>query len=162
MQTIPEECRHEVEVIVSVVREYLLEGESLAAMAFMGRFGLPPFPVPMDMKHKDQSTKLVTELCKHAKADYVIMVAEAWALDHTKVPKEEFMRIANTHESIANHPDRMDIVMFSLETHKGFWFGQSPIKSLDGKKRGFDDIQFEMKKELEGRFTSFLPRGTQH
>jgi hypothetical protein len=161
MQTIPEECLQAIKAIVSVARGYLSEGETLSAMAFLGRFGLPFFPVPTDMKHKDQSAKLVTELCKQIRADYVIMISEVWALSG-KVPNEEMERIAATRESIAEHPDREDIVMISLETYQGYWLGRSPIKSLGGKKRGFDDIQFEMAKEIEGRFASFLPRSTQH
>jgi len=161
MQTIPEEYRKDIEKIVSVARGYLSEGETLSAMAFLGKSGCGFFPVPMNMRHKDESAKLVTELCKQVAADYVIMISEAWALSG-KVLNEEMERIAASHESIENHPDRDDIVMITLETRQGHWLGKGLIKSLGGKKRGVDDIQFTMEKEMEGRFASFLPRGTQH
>jgi len=161
MQTIPEEYRQDIEKIVSIARGYLSEGGKLSAMAFLGKSGCGLFPVPMDMEHKDLSAKLITELCKDCEADYVIMISEAWALSE-KVSTEEMERIVATRESIEHHPDRDDIVMITLETRQGYWFGKSLLKSLGGKKRGFDDIQFAMSKEIEGRFASFLPRGTQH
>jgi hypothetical protein len=158
---IPEECQRSIDLIASNAREFLSEGEELQAFAFLGKFGIGFTPAPMGMSNKDLAVKLITALCKDVKPDYVIMISEAWALSG-KVPNEEIERIAASRESIAEHPDREDVVMITLETHQGFWFGQSPIKSLGGKKRGFDDIQFEMAKEMKSRFASFLPRGTQH
>lgn len=131
-------------------------------MAFLGKFGEELIPIPMDMEHKDKSAALVTGICKMLRPDYVIMVSEAWGLSR-ETSQEEVMRITKTRESIANHPDRQDIVMLTLETREGFWVAQSPIKSLGGKARGVDDFQFLMMKQAEGRFTCFLPHeGVQH
>jgi hypothetical protein len=158
---IPEECQRSIDLIASRAREFLSEGKELQAFAFLGKFGKGFFPFPMEMSNKDIAVKLVTALCKDVEADYIIMISEAWALSGT-CPNEELERLAKTRESIAKHPDRMDIVMVTLETQQGTWMCQSQIKSLGGKKRGFDDLQFIKFDRMEGRFASFLPRGTQH
>jgi len=88
MQTIPEECRQYIEVIVSVAKQFLSKGESLQAIAFLGKFGCQLMPVPMDMAHKDQSLLFISEICKHTEPDYVIMLSEAWALSE-KASSEE-------------------------------------------------------------------------
>jgi hypothetical protein len=163
MKTIPEKYHAYIEMVISVARGFLSEGDELQAMAFLGKLGAGIVPIPMHMGHKDQSAAMIREICKVTRPDCVMMISEAWALDQTNVPVEEVERIANSGGSIADHPNRQDVVMLVVETREGLWLGQGQIKSLGGKARGFDDLQFEMKGKVQGRFSSFLPReGTAH
>ena len=157
---IPDECQRSLDAIVSTARRFLSEGKELQAMAFMGQFGAGFAPIPMDMANKDRSAAFITAICKCAKPDYVIMISEAWALSAQCIGAE-LERLAKTLESISNHPDRIDVVMITLETKEGNWIAQTPIKSLGGKRK-MDDPEFLVFTGIEGRFASFLPRGTQH
>ncbi len=157
---IPEECQHSLDAIVSRAQEILSEGKELHAFAFLGKFGCRFVAVPMNMSSKDLAAKFITLLCRDTEPDYVIMISEAWTLS-MECTGTELERLAKTRESIANHPNRIDVVMITLETKEGNWIAQAPIKSLDGKRR-MDDPEFLVFTGIEGRFASFLPRGTQH
>lgn len=156
---IPEKYQAEIEVIISMAREFLSEGRELQAFVFLGKPSCSLLPCPMNMSSgsaKDMSAAMVRELAKVLRAEYAIMISEAWALDHTKTSMEEAKRIASSGRSIANHPDCTDVVMITLETLEGFWIAQTTIKPT-GKGRGFDDPCFNFMAGREGRFASFLP-----
>jgi hypothetical protein len=158
---IPENYLREIKMIMGVARGYLSEGRELVPMAFLGKTGLPLLPFPMDMSSnqaKDASAEAVREFAKMAGAEYAIMISEAWALDHTQISKEEVLKLYESRKGIADHPARQDVVMITLETQAGFWFANTPIKSLGGEARGFGDPEFTFIEQLEGRFTHFLPQ----
>lgn len=155
MQTIPEECQAVIEQIVRISRDFLSVGEQLQGMAFVGRYGAGFTPLPMDMSHKDLAAKILTLFCRDVKADYVIMISEAWAL-MKNVDQEEVERIAKTRESIEFHPDREDVVMITLEIRQGRWISTTPIKTLNGNARDFSNPKFIFSQYAEGRFASFL------
>jgi hypothetical protein len=157
MKTIPEKYHAHIEMIVSTARGFLAEGGDLQAMAFLGKFGEGVVPLPVDMGHKDRSAMMIREICKVTRPDYVMMISEAWMRERKEMSKEEMNEYLKSYTGLKDHPDRIDAVFLTLETQEGLWFGHSRIKIENGK-RGFDDLQFELTKKLEGRFSTFLPR----
>jgi hypothetical protein len=166
MNTIPEKYQHSIKAITAKAREFLLNGDQLQPFVFLGRTGHSLLPCPMQMSSnqaKDMSAMIVREIARVAGAEYAIMISEAWALDSSVVSMEEAKRFAMSGESIADHPNRTDVVMITLEAPEGFWMAQSRIKSLNDNARSFDDVDFLFLSGAEGRFVSFLPhQGTAH
>lgn len=165
MKNIPNEYRHLVDGITSIAREILESGEDLLPVVFLGKDGVAPVTLPMLMSSteaKDRSVYAVRKTAQVVQATYAIMLSEAWGLDHSLFSEEEIKRIAESREGIANHPNRLDLIMITLETPDGFWFAQAPIKSLGKGARSFDDFEFIFLTKAEGRFTSFLPLGVAH
>jgi len=165
MNTIPEAYQSEINRLISIARGFLSAGEELQAFVFLGASDKPTLPCPMNVcnaKAKDKSAAIVRGIAEAGNAEFAIMISEAWALDAEKTTMEEFIRIAESRESIENHPNRIDVLMVTLETPMGFWVAQSPIKSSGGKARGFGEVNFEFLDRVEGRFTCFLPRRATH
>jgi acyl-CoA synthetase (AMP-forming)/AMP-acid ligase II len=159
---IPEKCQQYLDLIVARMRELLSAGEEVQAFAFLGSFSAGIYPVPMDMKNKDVSAAMLKELCKHVEPDFLIFISEAWGLDQTKVSIEEVKKVWESKKGIADHPNRIDVIMIKLETSTGLWAAQPQIRTVNGK-RSLDDPHFEFMAGAEGRFASFLPRkGTMH
>lgn len=163
---IPEKYQADIETIISGARKVLVEGKELEAVAFLGKTDFGLLRLPMDMhstKAKEFSAAIVRGIAQAGRAEYVIMISEAWALDQTKVSVEEIKTYLESHEGISEHPARMDVFMITLETREGFWMAQSPIRSLNGKAREFDPVNFLFMTHREGRFANFLPQeGTIH
>jgi hypothetical protein len=157
MKMIPEKYHAHIEMIVSAARGFLSEGGDLQAMAFLGKFGEGVVPIPVHMGDKDRAAAMVKAICKITRPDYVMMISEAWMVERkeSRVENDEYLK---SYTGLSDHPDRIDAVFLTLETREGLWFGYSRIKSLGDNARGFDDLQFELTKELEGRFSTFLPR----
>jgi len=158
---VPEKYLAYIEMIVSTARVFMAEGNVFQGMAFLGKFGAGIVPVPVNMMDKDRSVMMLKELCKRTEPDYVMMISEAWMVerkDASKADQDDLLNEYKAHKGLADHPERVEIVMLSLETQEGLWFGKSPIKSLGDGKRGFDDLEFTMTTQLEGRFACFLPQ----
>lgn len=157
---VPEKYQATIEFIISTARGFMAEGKELQAFVFLGKAGAPLLPCPMNMKDgqtKDISAMVVREIAREGKAEFAIMISEAWGLDHTKVSMEEIKEYYESHGGISEHPNRIDVVMITLEAPEGFWIAQAPIKS-SGEAREFGDPDFAFMTRAEGRFACFLPQ----
>jgi len=158
MHNIPEAYRPVVEKIIGTMRKFLAEGEELHTFVFLAKFDGNFFPVPMNTssnRDKEASAYLVTLMSKEIKPDFMIFVSEAWAVMEETEP-QEIEKFLKEYKSLAEHPRRQDIVFLTLETRNGIWMGTSPIKSLGGNQRGFDEMKFTESTDATGRFTHFL------
>ena len=100
----------------------------------------------------------IAQLAKKFRPEYTIFVSEAWVL---KMDDESLAK-RNMNQSLEHHPDRIDCIMYSLETRYGVWMGTSEIKTgADGKRTaGIPD--FTQPAKTMGRFANLLvPDGVQ-
>src|SRR5574342_86303 len=124
---IPEKYQIAIDKIVSVARKFLSEGGEITGFVFLGKSDLPLLPCPMRMSNnaeKEISAMLVREIARAAQAEFVIMISEAWALEQTKISFDDYKKYMESHNGIAEHPDRMEVVMITLETPEGYWLAQ--------------------------------------
>jgi len=153
MNNLPEQCRATVEAIVLNGHEMIAKGLELAPVAFLCRDnGITPvfldFP---DEQGKDISSALITMMAKKVRPEYIVFVSEAWIL--RTEDKSMAKRIAG--QSLEHHPDRMDVVMYIVETCHGTWTGSAEIKTDDGK-RSAETPTFNKPDRATGRFANFL------
>lgn len=161
---VPEKYLENINAIINAVRDSFSKGETPPPVVFLGN-DKECFPCIMDMSSemaKTISAMLARYTAQLFDAEYAIMVSEVWSLGGEKLSQTEIQDYLKTHDGIAEHPDRIDSLMITLETLEGYWLGQTEIKtSADGKK-SFDEIEFKFLIKAGGRFTCFLPRRPAH
>ena len=150
---IPELFKSTVNLIVKESRRIIEDGRELAPIAFLCRSdGI--FPVVLDFpdeQGKDTSSEMITFLAKKFHPEYIVFVSEAWMLK-TNLESD---KKRDKSQSLEHHPDRIDAVMYSLETKYGIWLGNAEIKTVNNK-RTVEMANFSKPDKATGRFTNLL------
>lgn len=146
----------------SVVRPTLAKGRDLPPVALILRKGTlmeglgAEFP---DKERKNQFAEVMRQRCSRHQADAICLIAEAWAL---KAEKEgDVDREYDKYGSLEHHPNRVDIVMYQLESRAGNWLGQALIHQKPeggGNGRMVGKIAWLGQPDrVSGRFSDLLP-----
>ena len=150
--------------LIDAARGFLEKGEALAPIAFVGNLGTGKnMQILLDSdseETKDRSARAVRMAAEMLAADFVFVVMEVWGLPKDKMPRMD--AIIDKYGSISASPFRVDMASFVLETRYGVWAAQCEIraKGLSKKKRTIGAPEFTFFKEVEGRFSRFLPQPT--
>ena len=106
---------------------------------------------------KDRSAEAVKAAAELIDADFVFVVMEAWSLRKDKVAKMK--SILDKYGSIGASPYAVDIVSMALESPRGMWVAEVPIKpkGISTRKRTIGTPEFRHFTEVEGRFANLLP-----
>lgn len=166
MNKLPEQYHSTVAEIVKIMREIMLAGDELFAMAFFGKADAYLLPIPMGMSDDDkktQSSLLVNVLASKLNPEFVVFFSEGYMLP-IEIPPEEQFALYKKYGSIENCPERQEVVFLTIETPNGNYFAQQQILLLEGKSRSFEDFKFQLVNNAQGRFTNFLasPSRTVH
>lgn len=104
--------------------------------------------------HKDTSARLISAVAATMRADAICCVMESWTLpsDAARLHYE-----SRGDASIADHPERLSVVTFSLETRGGVWCAMASLDD-SGPQRELGPVTFHRMHRAEGRFMDLLPR----
>jgi hypothetical protein len=147
---------------IEKARALLEAGEKLQPLAFVGNLTTKEIiPVMIQSgsgEGKDQSARLIQSAASLLDADFVFAVMEAWALRPDKIRQMD--AILDKFGSIGASPYAIDVCVFSLETKRGMWVSQPPIKpkGISRKKRTIGAVEFRYFTEVQGRFMHLLPK----
>lgn len=111
-------------------------------------FPAPPFP-------KAEAVPIVRTILKVIEATRVAFISEAWMLDARvgSVDVDKVMR-----EGIEDNPDRIEVIMISVEdNNEGLLMAMRRI-IRDGDKATLGDLDFMPATNAEGRMVGLLPR----
>ena len=148
--------------LIERARGFLEDGESLHPIAFVGSFEKRTLDVVVldtrDRDTKNASAERVRKTAYREDADFVFTIMQVWGLPPEKVGARQ--KILDQYGSIAGSPDALDLVSFSLETRRGSWVAQAPIKpkGISKRKKTFGEPHFQFFSETEGRFAELLPQ----
>ena len=161
MSALPESYWRIIAPLIDTARGFLEKGESLAPVAFVGAFSssscVPVLMQTSSEETKDQSARAIQAAAEVFDADFIFVLMEAWSLREDKVAQME--TILEKYGSIGASPYAVDIVSMALETRRGVWIAQVPIrpKGISKKKRTIGTPEFRHFKEYAGRFVNLLP-----
>ncbi len=161
MKTVPECYQPFMKYAVDAARQTLQEGLQHQPMGLVGNLGKKALiPVMMnfpDTQAKDAASEQLKVIANLIDADFLIFISECWSLEEADLTN--YKKIIEEYGSFEAFPNRVDTMMFSLETNYGNWIGMTPIKKVGNseKKRTFDDPSFWKSPHIEGRFTHILP-----
>ena len=147
---------------IDKARSLLEAGEKLQPFAFVGNLTtkeiIPVMIQPGSGEDKDQSARLIQSAALVLDADFVFVIMEAWALRPDKIRQMD--AILDKFGSIGSSPYAIDVCVFSLETRRGMWASQPPIKpmGISKKKRTIGVVEFRYFTEAQGRFMHMLPK----
>lgn len=105
-----------------------------------------PFERDSD-KHMAQA--LIKKFALEMKADFILFIAESWALNCTM---EEYEKDKDKYTNIAGHPKAIEIVAFMLETKTRSWLGSAKIL----KDRELGEVEWSDGGAAGGRFSNML------
>ena len=158
---IPERYRRHIDPLISHARSLLENGETLAAIAFVGNLSKDEvIPVVLDDRSedaKDNSTKAISMTASMMDADFIFQVREAWMLPQKYAARYE--EILDKYGSVGGSPYAQDVVALSLETTHGTWIATCFIKPKppSKKRKTFGQPVFDHMPEVQGRFVGLLP-----
>ena len=162
MSAIPENYWKFIAPLITTARGFLENGESLAAIAFVGSFSsgtcIPVLLQPSSIESKDRSALAIKTTANTLGADFIFVIMEAWSLRKDKVLQMD--AILDKYGSIGASPYAVDVVSMALETRHGVWMAEVPIKrkGISKKKRTIGPPEFRHFTEFEGRFVNLLPK----
>lgn len=155
---LPEAAKGIAEAIAMVARTEVGQGREVAPAIFVLRLadGTMRHPTmrmgePEERDRMAQETRLIAD---DMNADVVILLSEAWTRKATS-PEEMAAMRAKYGDSIADMPDRQDILLLSVETAGHYWCGRAPITGR-GLDRRCGEVVYELADDEQGRFTHFL------
>lgn len=147
--------------LIEKARGFLESGDKLQAIAFVGNLTtgsvIPVIVQPGSDQDKDQSARTIQSAALALDADFVFSIMEAWSLRSDKVMQTQ--AILDKYGSIGASPYAIDVCLLMLETRRGVWNAQQPIKpkGVSKKKRTIGTIEFRFYTEVAGRFSNLLP-----
>jgi len=151
---IPEKFMATLNIIIDGSREIIETEEELFPIVFLCK-STDICPVLLDFPDdagKEFSSMMIAQIAKDFCPEYTIFVSEAWVL---KADNESEAKRDKT-QSLEHHPDRLDCVMFSLETCHGIWLGRAEIKKNANNQRTIGKPVFEKPVKATGRFVNLL------
>jgi hypothetical protein len=112
------------------------------------------FPAPPGSK--DISVALTRALFENERVIAYVFVDEAWTL-HSAIDAPKLKRVMK--HGIAEHPDRIEIIMFAAEDASGMMMAyRKIIRPAHGEAKLGDRIEFYEDVVMEGRMVGLLPR----
>lgn len=105
---------------------------------------------------KNKFVRFAKDTAIKMKADLSIFTAESYKLENDDA-REYQGNLAKYKYSMANHPNKKEIVMFSIETLFQKIMGFAKIIE-ENNKRCLGEIEFMNPQEVEGRMLGFLSR----
>lgn len=162
MSAIPEAYWKMVAPLIERARVLLEDDESLHPIAFVGSSRNQTIKIVVlntaggDVE--DTSAEQVRQAAYREDADFVFTVMEAWGLPPEKVGK--YQAIVDQYGSIEASPYAVDFVSFALETVRGSWVAQVPLKpkGISKRRKTFGEPRFKLVPESAGGFASLLPQ----
>lgn len=162
ISTPPQAYMNIISSLIDKARGFLEAGEQLQAIAFVGNLtSKDVIPVMIQTgsgEDKDQSARAIQSAAQALEADFVFTIMEAWSLRPDKV--RQIDAILDKYGSIGASPYAVDMCTLMLETRRGMWIAQQPIKpkGISKKKRTIGVVEFRYFTEVEGRFSHLLPK----
>ena len=151
--SIPEQFKAILNLIIKASHEIITEKEELEPIVFLCKSD-DILPVVLDFPDeagKDLSSRMIAQIAQKFRPEFTIFVSEAWVLktdDASDIKRDKT-------QSLEHHPDRIDCVIYSLETKYGIWVGTSEIKK-DVNKRTAGMPDFKKPDYATGRFVNLL------
>ncbi len=148
--------------LIERARVLLESDESLHPIAFVGSSTRRTIKIVVlstaDGDVEDSSAEQVRQVAFREDADFVFTVTEAWGLPPEKVGK--YQAILDQYGSIEASPYAIDFVSFALETVRGSWVAQVPLKpkGISKRKKTFGEPRFRLVTESAGGFATLLPQ----
>lgn len=146
--------------IIQGARENVKANECLLPVFFIGNHdGMKIIAAPFENEHeKAMAAWVVKETAKRENADFVLFVAESYTIKDQAAVKE-FLANRDKYPSLSEHPQAIEVVVFSLETHSGRHIGMAEI----AKDRALQEIKWsDNTTKTEGRFACLLPNKVIH
>jgi len=162
VSAIPEAYWKMVAPLVERARVLLEDDESLHPIAFVGSSEKRTIKIVVlntaDGDVQDTSAEQVRQAAYREDADFVFTVMEAWGLPPDKVGK--YQEILEQYGSIEASPYAVDFVSFALETVRGSWVAQAPLKpkGISKRKKTFAEPRFRLVTESVQGFAALLPQ----
>lgn len=120
-------------------------------------------PMPLDFdsdSHKAASARTIRLAARALKADCIIFLSEGWGIEMTR-SDNRFDRISKSG-IVEDEPDRIEVVIFNIDTYEGTWTAMPKIVREEGKQPTFGEPEW-LRMSGEGRFVGMLPiRGSTH
>jgi len=98
--------------------------------------------------NKDQTSDYIRSHAKRCNATAVLQICEAYVV----VSNEKDMESLAQHKTLATHPDRQEMLVFTLETNMATYVSMVEIK---GNDRTFSNLAWH-EQEVSGRFVGAL------
>lgn len=117
-------------------------------------------PIMVPMTDKAMVIRAIRAIFKEKRVKRYVFMTEAWTLvakDRTPKEAEEMQRYAENH-SLANHPDRREIIMVTGEDRENSIMGQMFILRPEHGKPTVSPFEILTMGKLEGRMTGLLPK----
>lgn len=165
MQSLPDTYQELLAPLIAQARSMLESGESLTPFAFVGnleRQAILPVTLRTDSEAgKNASAAEIRQIARQLQADFVFVITEAWTLPIEQMHRYE--AILAEYGSIGASPYRVDSVSFALETDRGMWAAQVPLRDSDQGPgaRTFATPRFTLFSEVGGRLTGLLDSAEQ-
>ena len=162
ISTPPQAYMDIISSLIDKARELLESGEKLQAIAFVGNLTtkevIPVMIQPSSGDDKDRSAQRIQSTASLLEADFVFTIMEAWSLRSDKISQLD--SILEKYGSIGASPYAIDVCSLALETKRGVWVAQQPIKpkGISKKKRTMGIVEFRFFTEAAGRFMHLLPK----
>jgi hypothetical protein len=157
---VPAEIRGMVEVMIEQARFNIEQDGVLEPVALVGTLDSCGLVAGLSRISKDSAARVVRSLAKDKNADFVLWIDEAWLKSIDAPTMAEAKRIREAlGDEVKDMPGRIDVVLFSLQTHSGDYLARALREPLDGKpgKYTFGAVNFRKPNQTEGRFLSLLP-----
>jgi hypothetical protein len=164
-QTLPDLYRFHIDPVICEALRLLEAGESLHAMAVIGRLDSDQTVVmPMDdcdSKNMEASARAVRTAAAVSAADFVFTIREAWILPPKLMPR--YQQLLEKHGSVKAVPGAVEAVAFMLQTAAGTWAATPAValKHPSKKRRKLSGPISFVKVEAVGRHADLLPQSAQ-
>jgi hypothetical protein len=110
--------------------------------------------VPTPSPNKDTAVALMKVLFEIEPVVGYVFMDEAWIVASEDAGEA---RALAEQGRLSEHPDRVEIIMFTAEDETGMLMAQRKIIRPPGKKPRLGPLEIEDWKEMEGRFIGLLP-----
>jgi hypothetical protein len=142
---LPDDIEKLIGFILHGVSHMLDDGVSVP----MTYFGLPDDPskvVVMDTRNMGDNILQISQEVRGQVQEHqltrIACLSEAWKLPEDK--KQDFIDGISPYKHIADHPDKFDILLITVETQEGIWMMDCPIHQHGDKRRLPESITFDL------------------
>lgn len=156
--SLPEALKDKVEFILEQTAERVVTTDPLLPTAFISageQLAIVGTPFKTS-EEKELSVKAVSELCNRMKADFMIYVLESWMVKITGENAAEVEALKAGQKRVSKHPNKIEVVIFQVETRTKAWLAQGEIKRLPDGTRQMQEVTWFEGGMTEGRFTRIL------
>ncbi len=161
-EQLPEKLRGNIEGVIKQAQESVGEEEMIMPMAFIGNDEKVTV-CALDFHNDEAKTycaNMIRKLAKEMNAEFVFFVSESWM---SKLSEAEMKMHERTGMRVSERHDRIDCVLFQLESVYGNYMAMCEIEMKDGK-RTIKDPEFSKHDTggMTGRLMNLLPAQQVH